>query len=146
MKKNALLLILLLIFISCSSSDDSASLPTVDNQETPDENETRLELSGNFVSAAHPTSGMVSVNVERTELMLTNFKSDNGPLLELYIATDINATEYVSLGVIGDLGVIDIIEGDATFVLPNGINFTTHKYIMVWCVDFSVNFGHAILE
>lgn len=146
MNKNALLLILLLIFISCSSSDDTIIPPIMNEDETMEVDETALELSGSFVSAAHPTSGMATISEDRSQLILTNFKSDNGPLLELYITTDTNATEYVSLGVIGDLGTMDVIEGDVTFPLPNGINFNTHKYVMVWCVDFSVNFGHALLE
>ncbi|UOB17151.1 DM13 domain-containing protein [Abyssalbus ytuae] len=144
MKTNYFFILLLAIYLSCSSENDDSTLNT-DNQEEMDMNDsnggvTNNKLTGNFISGAHPTSGMAMVNEGRTELTLTNFKSDNGPLLELYLSTNTNASDYISLGKLKGL------EGDFIYQLPKNINFENYKYIMVWCVDFSVNFGHAILE
>lgn len=130
------------ILISCSSNDsmEEEEMTMVKEEMIGEEEETPSNLMGDFMNGAHPTSGTATINDNKTELILTNFKTDAGPLLELYIATDTNATDYVSLGVLTGL------EGDFSYELPLGVNFSTHNIIMVWCVDFDVNFGHAILE
>lgn len=118
------------IFLNSCSSDDM----------TKDDMSLKPSYTGNFVSAAHPTMGMVSVDETKTVLKIKNFKSDNGPLLELYLATSTSAATFISLG---DLKGLD---GDYEYTLPNSVDFDTYKYVMVWCVDFSVNFGHAELS
>ena len=145
MKINHTILLLLLIVIGCSTSDTGKEqeslimqeLPIIDdvNNENPSD-----ELKGDFIDVAHPTSGMAKVNAERTELELIGFKSDDGPILELYLATDSTAENYISLGELQGL------EGDFTYILPQNINFDAHKYVIVWCVTFKVDFGHAVLD
>ena len=136
-----LVILILLTGISCSDSNgpDSEAV-LVEMEEAQMTMEEMDGLSGEFITAAHTTTGTAIVNENRTQLELIAFNSDDGPLLELYLATDLNATDYLSLGELQGL------EGDFVYDLPNNINFETHKYLMVWCVDFSVNFGHAILE
>jgi len=136
--------IIILVFFGfngCSKSSeiDIGQEPPI-QQEMPIVMDQLPSLIGEFMDAAHPTMGAVKVNSERTQIELTSFKSDDGPLLELYIATDLNATDYITLGKLQGL------EGDFIYDLPNDVDFTSHKYLMVWCVDFSVNFGHAVLE
>ncbi len=109
-------------------------------QEMVIEKDTLPAFSGEFMAAAHPTEGQAYVNFDKTKLEIIDFKSENGPVLELYLATDLDATQYITLGVVKGL------EGNFVYDLPNQINFETHKYLLVWCVDFSVNFGHAILK
>lgn len=140
----------MLTIFACSSNSDelpSEQAPVVeedtnnmitDNTNMPPDDVNLYK--GNFVSAAHATSGEAIVNQEHTSISFTNFKTDNGPLLEIYLAKDTNATDYISLG------VLQGIEGNYSYALPEGVNFETHKYVLVWCVQFSVNFGHAILE
>ncbi|TRZ46114.1 DM13 domain-containing protein [Robertkochia solimangrovi] len=144
-----LLVILYAITISCSSSDDSSPVnnPTVntpDEMAMDEEDDSMTEddslLMGDFISVAHDTEGKASVNNEMTEISLSDFKSDDGPLLELYLATDENATDYITLGELKGL------EGNYTYDIPENVNFETHKYLIVWCVEFSVNFGYAVLE
>ncbi len=145
MKTYQTILLLLLILTGCSSSDSGKEQESPIIQESPmigdvNNEDTGAELRGDFIDVAHPTSGMAIVNAERTELELIDFKSDNGPILELYLATDPTAENYISLGELQGL------EGDFIYILPQNINFDTHKYVMVWCVTFEVDFGHAVLE
>jgi len=125
--------------VSCSKSGSDDVNDSQTAVEDPADDASSA-IMGEFMDGAHPTSGSVTVNAERTELVIKDFKSDDGPILELYIANDVQATEYTTLGVLKGL------EGDFTYVVPGGINFETHNYILVWCVDFSVSFGQAILE
>ncbi|MDU8886995.1 DM13 domain-containing protein [Yeosuana sp. MJ-SS3] len=130
--------LLTLLILACSTNNDDDSQVN-QNEETDIMEEVDL-YEGSFVSAAHPTSGKAIVNEEHTILAFTNFKTDSGPILEVYLATDTNASDYISLG------ELQGIEGDFDYSLPEGVNFETHKFVLIWCVDFSVNFGHAILE
>jgi len=138
-------ILLLLIVMGCSTSDTGKEQEIIIMQESPMigdviNEDSGAELIGDFIDVAHPTSGIARVNAERTELELTDFKSDDGPILELYLATDPTAEDYISLGELQGL------EGDFTYILPQNINFDTHKYVIVWCVTFSVDFGHAVLD
>lgn len=156
------LLALTLVFSiwSCSSSDpvtetieesvkmqDTMEPEVMETPETAEGTEPDGEviednglLEGDFVDGAHPTSGKAILNESKTKLNLIAFKTDAGPLLEFYLATDLDGVDYVSLGELQGL------DGNYTYDIPDGVNFNTHKYLMVWCVDFSVSFGHAVLE
>ncbi len=136
--KNWYMILILILAVSCSSDDDMMN----EVEETPDM-EMKMgegEKKGDFVSDAHETTGTASLNEDETILKFIDFKTDNGPLLEVYLSTDEAATEYVSLG---DLKGI---EGNFEYSIPSGTDLTKYKYVLIWCVDFSVSFGHAILE
>ncbi len=131
------LYILLVAFAACSSNSDS-----FDEMEMEEEEEMMMEVdetAANFVSDAHPTSGTASLSEDGKTLSLTNFKSDDGPLLELYLATDLTATTYLSLGELKGLN------GNYQYSIPEGTDLESLKYVIVWCVDFKVSFGHAVL-
>lgn len=137
MKKWYVILVLVLA-VSCSSDDDMMNEveETADMEMKMSEDENEI----NFVSDAHETTGVVSLNDDKTSLIFTDFKTDNGPLLEVYLSTDKRATEYVSLGDLKGL------EGNFEYNIPSGTDLTKYKYVLIWCVEFSVSFGHAVLE
>jgi hypothetical protein len=125
-----LLLLLSAIFLlpSCGKDDDA----------TPPANPS---FKGDFVSVAHTTKGIASIDSNATTLTLTNFKTDSGPDLNIYLAT---STSNVTAAFI-DLGNIKGVKGNYTYTVPAGTDFTAYKYVIVWCVDFDVNFGYAEL-
>ena len=98
-------------------------------------------FKGDFVSGAHTTSGVATIDEDKTKLILTNFKTDAGPDLNIYLASSLTniTTSFI------DLGDIQGVNGNYTYNLPGIINFDQHKYVVVWCVDFDVNFGYAEL-
>ena len=96
--------------------------------------------SGSFVSGAHETSGMVSVNSLITELIFTDFKTDQGPKLLVYLTTEVGSADYTSLG---DLKGV---ERDYKYDIPANTDLGKYKIVDIWCVDFSVSFGHAQLK
>jgi len=109
-----------------------------DDPDTPPDN---TSFMGEFVNSAHSTSGTASIDVEKTTLTLTNFKTDSGPDLNIYLTTGLNniTTDYI------DLGDIKGRDGTYTYNLPDNTDYTNYKYVIVWCVDFNVNFGYAEL-
>ena len=118
------------VMLTACSKDDIAD-PTSDT----------AAFTGDFVSAVHPTSGSTSIDQDETTLSLTNFKTDDGPDLNIYLATNINnvESEYI------DLGDIKGVDGNYTYDLPDNVDYTDFKYVVVWCVAFTVNFGYAEL-
>ena len=133
MNKHLVALFVIFTMISCSSDNDTM------NEMTNDQSDSE-EIKGSFVSDAHPTSGMVSLNMERTVLNLDNFKTDDGPKLLLYLSTNVDSQDFVNLG---DLKGI---EGDFQYNIPANTDLGRYKFVVVWCVDFSVSFGHAELK
>ena len=139
-KKIAVLVLFALIFSNCSGSDEMETV--VEQMETEENNMMNgsVFVMGDFVDRAHPTSGKASVNSDKTVLSFTNFKTDNGPKLLVYLTTDVASTEFVNLG---DLKGI---QGDFTYAIPVNTDLSKYKIVNIWCVDFSVSFGTAELK
>jgi hypothetical protein len=93
-----------------------------------------------FISDAHTTTGELIIYNKGAELIYVfkNFKTDDGPNLEVWLCNSL-------LDVIGggylNLGDLKGIEGDFYYKAP--ASTATFSYIVVWCTDFSVAFGHA---
>lgn len=65
---------------------------------------------------------------------------DDGPKLLLYLSTEVDSKDFVNL--------VDLkgIEGNFKYNIPDNTDLKKYKYVVVWCVDFSVSFGHAELK
>ena len=134
MKRIFYVLMLLTVMVACGSDDNDMG------NEINSVGNTMEAPKGVFVSDAHPTMGTAAVNDAITNLSLTNFKTDDGPLLLLYLSTEVDSKDYV------DLGELKGLDGDYDYAIPPGTDIEKYKYVVVWCVDFSVSFGHAELK
>jgi hypothetical protein len=132
---NKLILVALLFLISCKKQvqeNINESLPTG----------TTL-ANGSFVSDVHPTSGTVKVNQDvsgKLQLVFENFKTDSGPDLKVWLSPNINGSPYQ------EVGVLKAISGNFSYTIDANINYTTNNRVLIWCEDFSVLFGHAVLK
>ena len=99
-------------------------------------------FTGDFVSAVHTTSGTASIDQDETTLTFTNFKTDSGPDLNIYLARSLTniTSDFI------DLGDIKGVDGNYSYSLPDNTDYTEYQYVIVWCVAFNVNFGYALLE
>lgn len=90
----------------------------------------------------HPASGIVRVvDVDNTKyLRYENFETINGPDLYVYLAKDLEATEYVNLG------VLKATEGNINYEIPEEVEITDWPYVLVWCELFGVLFNYADLR
>ena len=141
MKKIVIFLFSLVLIMSCSKSDDmQIVIEQMEGDVVIDDMNSNTFFMGDFIARAHPTSGKTSVNSDETILTFTNFKTDNGPKLLVYLSTDASSTEYINLG---DLKGIS---GDFTYTIPTNTDLEKFKIVNVWCVDFSVSFGTAELK
>lgn len=115
------------------------SAPSVIAEET--------DVSGNFVGAAHPTQGKVSIVTENGQRYLEfneTFKTDSGPDLFVLLhrqetPESYNNSDYVNLG---DL---EKVSGTQKYAIPDEVNLADWKSVVIWCRQFNVTFGYAPL-
>lgn len=88
----------------------------------------------------HPAEGTVRV-LETTDgtsiIRYEDFSTINGPQLNVYLAKDLEAREFV------DLGPAKGTKGNINYEVPEGIDVSEYKYVMYWCVPFRVLFNYA---
>lgn len=99
--------------------------------------------AGTFTSNAHSTSGTAKVTQDaagKKFLLFENFRSDNGPDLRVWISPNNNGSPYQ------EIGILKAVSGNFSYELNASANYTANNHVLIWCEDFSVLFGHAILQ
>jgi hypothetical protein len=97
--------------------------------------------TGSFVNNGHSTSGKVQLIKDKDGnkfLILENFDSDSGPDLRLYLSASKKDDDYTEISQ-------DITLGNVKLAVPASANTDTQKFLLVWCEQYSVLFGHAEL-
>ena len=87
----------------------------------------------------HPAEGVIRVidTEEQTLVRFEDYEGTNGPDLFVYLAKDLEATEFVSLGrAKGNMGNIN-------YEVPGDVDISEYQYIMTWCRLFGVLFDYA---
>ena len=88
--------------------------------------------TGNVILYRTPSGGHL--------VRFENFAVTNGPDLNVYLSKGQNP----GLGYV-DLGDLKGSQGDQNYGLPADIRPDEYRFILVWCVSFSVLFGYASL-
>ena len=99
---------------------------------------------GSFIGRAHPTTGLAKVITDGNQrfLRFEGFETDNGPDLNVYLATgppDGSPEDFI------DLGDLKGNIGDQNYELPDDIDLDRYTTVFIWCVRFTVAFGAAPL-
>ena len=123
---------------------DELGMPNANPVDEPMELDVTTLLEGSFVGRAHPTSGTAKVITDGNQrfLRLEGFETDNGPDLNVYLAT---GTPEGSPGDFRDLGDLKGNIGDQNYELADDIDLNTYTTVFIWCVRFGVAFGAAPL-
>ena len=98
---------------------------------------------GSFVSNAHATTGTVKINRDvsgKTFLVFENFKTDNGPDLRVWLSPATTPASYQ------EVGLLKAVNGNFSYELDAAKNYTVNNRVLIWCQDFSILFGHAVLQ
>ncbi|MCH8900325.1 MAG: DM13 domain-containing protein [Acidobacteria bacterium] len=99
---------------------------------------------GSFIGRGHPTTGLAKVITDGNQrfLRFEGFETDNGPDLNVYLATgppDGSPEDFI------DLGDLKGNIGDQNYELPDDVDLDRYTTVFIWCVRFSVAFGAAPL-
>jgi len=121
-----------------TDDDGAAPTPTIETL-----------ASGEFVSLDHGTSGNAVVLGDGTEqrfLRLTDFATDNGPDLNVYLtSTPPDGEESTFNDDFVDLGDLSGNVGDQNYEIPADVDLERHHTVVIWCVRFDSAFGAAQL-
>ncbi len=88
---------------------------------------------------SHPGHGFVKI-VEadgKTYIRYEDYETLNGPDIFVYLAKDLEATEFISLG------AVKTTKGSANYEVPAGVNLSEYPYVLTWCRAFGVLFNSA---
>lgn len=122
--------------VAGKSGDDPVDEPMAEGVTTLAE--------GSFIGRAHPTTGLAKVITDGNQrfLRFEGFETDNGPDLNVYLATgspDGSPEDFI------DLGDLKGNIGDQNYELPDDVDLDRYTTVFIWCVRFSVAFGTAPL-
>lgn len=106
--------------------------------------------SGQFISRDHATEGTAAVLTDGSAqrfLRFTEFATDNGPDVNVYLST---AAPDGDSGAFDDdfvdLGDLSGNVGDQNYEIPEDVDLSRYRTVVLWCVRFGVPFGAAGLE
>jgi hypothetical protein len=90
----------------------------------------------------HPATGQIRIVDTETDTVVRyeDYDGTNGPDLFIYLATDLDATEFITLG--RSKGN----KGNANYTVPEDVDLSDYKYVMTWCKTFGVLFDYAELN
>jgi hypothetical protein len=129
------------IRVQSGDGGDTSSDPAPDVEASP-----RAVAAGGFEARSHPgrgTATVIEVEDGSQVLTLTDFETDNGPDLLVYLVPD--TAEGDSVDGFVDLGALRGNIGDQQYVIPEGIDAGPGWRVVVWCRAFAVNFTEAVL-
>lgn len=139
MKKGIVVLFVgVLSLASCKKDNNTAA---VINDPLP--TSTTTLASGSFVSSAHTTTGTAKIvkdAANKLYLVIENFKTDGGPDLRTWVSPNNNGTPYQ------ELGLLKATSGNFAYELDASFNYTTNNRVLIWCRQFAVLFGYAVLQ
>lgn len=131
---------------SRTADEDTASNTTSSPTETSSTNDAPSTFIDGpfpiFGTPSHPASGEVEViySPEETLVRYKNYDGTNGPDLKVYLATDLEATEFLSLGdARGNKGTL-------IYGVPLDVDLDDYRYILTWCEAFNELFDYAEIQ
>ena len=135
--KNIVVVFLLGLVVACNPED---ATPTAPVNDVFDETKATLLREGTWMgSGSYTVSGEAQIYDDKGKkvLLLSNFSSNNGPDLRVYLSTTTGATTFVNLG------KLKSTSGKQTYVIPDGTDIDQFKFVLIWCQQFSVLFGKS---
>lgn len=101
----------------------------------------KLLATGQFMNGVHAVSGTIQLFEKdgQQTLVFTNFKSDTGPDLRIYLAADTQASSFTEVSML-------TATGNFFVTVPTTVPASHQRYALIWCKRFAVHFGNAELK
>jgi Electron transfer DM13 len=110
--------------------------------------EASVLASGDFEKSKHPTSGVAQIVIQNGKKYLkfdSSFQSDSGPDLFVILHRQDSPKSYAKANYVS-LGRLKKVSGQQMYAIPNGVNITKFKSVVIWCKKFNATFGFAPLN
>lgn len=108
--------------------------------------ETVVATSGDFTKKRYTVHGaweIVTVDGKSAIKFSDDFKTKNGPDLKVFLSPsplkDLEKKTDVSTSV--NIGVLKSNKGEQTYTLPEGVNLSDYKSVLIHCEAYSVLWG-----
>ena len=104
--------------------------------------------SGSFVAKEHPTTGKVKIVKDKGKTYLEfdkTFSSDSGPDLYVILHRAKTPQTYKQ----ADYVIVDRLQntsGAQRYEIPNTVDPTQYKSVVIWCRQFNATFGYATIK
>jgi len=121
-------------------NEDSISKQTLAEEKTIQTYEGEFVGTGDGIHNVEGIVRIISLENGDSVLRLENFKATNGPDLYVYLATDTQSSEYISLG------KLKANNGNQNYDIPENTNLEKYNKVLIWCKPFGVLFGSANLS
>ncbi len=110
-----------------------------------------LVASGAFHAVSHETEGKAMIyetSDGKRVLRFTDFKTSNGPDVQVYLVGAPDATDNDTVRRAGfvTLGGLKGNIGDQNYELPPDVDLSKYRSVTIWCRRFGVNFATAPLS
>ena len=111
----------------------------VDDQAPTATSDAKISAGTVTGTTGHPASGMVSIvrDESHSYVRYENLKTINGPDVYVYLANDLEAKDFVSIG------KLKATDGNVNYQVPPGVDASKYRYVMMWCKQFGVLFNYA---
>ena len=133
----------LLLFSTCKKNTAAAAAAPAPADTSFKLSEATLLKQGAFSgNMSYAVSGAAKLYEYKSKkyLYLENYNGSSGPDLRVYISTNLQASQFVSLG------KIQANSGNQVYLITSPPDFNTHNKILIWCQQFSVLFGSSSLN
>lgn len=129
---------ILFLFTACNKKSTTA-----DPVNEPVSLTAMVVTKGTFTGTpGHSVSGSVEIITENNQkkLVLKGFSTTAGPDLRVYLATNTQAGNFITLG------QLKANSGQQVYDITGMPDFTQHKFVLIWCQQFNILFGSAQLN
>jgi hypothetical protein len=102
--------------------------------------------TGQFVALSHPGEGTATLLSEESgtaTLTLTDFATDNGPDVRVYLSRNTDDDGRGESFI--DLGAMKGNRGNQQYAIPDGVDLKSFDALVLWCRAFDVGFTQAPL-
>ncbi len=104
--------------------------------------------SGNFVDSEHPTKGLAEIVTQNGKKYLRlnkAFRSDEGPDVFVLLHREDSPKKYKKSDYVS-LGRLQKTRGKQLYRIPQQVDITEFKSVVIWCRQFNATFGYAPLS
>lgn len=118
-------------------SEADAAANTSEVRTLPDTSAPRISPIQD--TPGHAASGNVRIVTTPEEQIIRyeDYNGTNGPDLKIYLAKDLDATDFI------DLGPARANQGNINYAVPMDIDIDDYAYVLTWCEAFGVLFDYA---
>lgn len=88
---------------------------------------------------------IVEINGQRYVKLLSNFRTNGGPQLELILDRNSTVSKSICSRDYVTLSALKKVNRSQLYRIPNNINLNNFESVAIWCRQFNVTFGYATI-